>query len=158
MDTHGNRPGAALVPAAPERPTEVVRVAGGAVSGRVDVAPDGELVVRVRPSQVRDVTTRPLHPAAEPVHRHHRGCSCRYGTVLAYVGPFTPDDRVREAAAWARWMDPPWWAAVRWIPEQRRLRAELRAAPSRRAVTGPRPRELEPAPGAAGTRWRRWTR
>lgn len=173
MGANGNHPGRALVPAAPMTTAEAARVTGGEVAGRMEVLPDGELVFRVRPAQYRDVTGRPIHPAQqpapEPPHRHYRGCSCRYGTVVAYTGPLTPRERAKDTATWARWMDPPWWAAVRWIPDQRRLRAQLkqeqvqiasaqRSALPPSAVAGPRPRELKAAParGSRLTRLLRW--
>lgn len=95
------------------------------VSGRVEVLPGGEVLFRVRPANIRDVTAHPIHPPA-PVHRHYRGCSCRYGTVVAYTAALTPRQQAEDAAVWAWWMDPPWWSAVRWLPDQRRLRAVLR--------------------------------
>ncbi len=109
------------LPAVPDTPT------AGEVTGRVEMV-DGELTVRLRPARVRDVTPR-------PVHRHYPGCACRLSR-LAYVGPMTPAMRVQHRADLTWWLDPPWWAPVRWIPEQRRLRAELRADPTLR--------ELEP--------------
>lgn len=90
------------------------------VTGRLEMV-DGELVLRLRPARVRDVTATPIDP--EPVHRHYRGCECRLFGTLRYVGPVTPELRAETDRLDAYWMDPPWWSPLRWIPSQRRLRA-----------------------------------
>jgi hypothetical protein len=92
----------------------------GDVTGRLEMLASGELVVRLRPARVRDVTATPVDQ--EPVHRHYRGCECRlFG--LYYVGPVTPELRTETERLDAYWMNPPWWSTLRWIPSQRRLRA-----------------------------------
>lgn len=96
----------------------------GEVTGDLVLLPSGELVVRLRPARVRDVTATPVHQ--EPVHRHYRGCGCRLFGTLRYVGPVTPELQAETDRLDAYWMDPPLWSPLRWIPSQRRLRAELK--------------------------------
>lgn len=95
----------------------------GEVTGRLEML-NGELVARLRPARVRDVTATPVEQ--EPVHRHYRRCECRLFGTLRYVGPVTPELRAETERLDAYWMDPPWWSPLRWIPSQRRLRAELK--------------------------------
>ncbi|PZS34684.1 MAG: hypothetical protein DLM61_03190 [Pseudonocardiales bacterium] len=89
----------ALVPitttlAVPDAQTDVV--------GTVHLV-EGELVVRIRPTQHRDVTT-------QPVHRHYPGCECRIAGTVRYVGPMTPADRAQCNADVVAWWDArPWW-------------------------------------------------
>lgn len=104
----------------------------GEVTGRVEML-NGELVVRLRPARVRDVTATPVHQ--EPVHRHYRGCECRLFGTLRYVGPVTPELQAETDRLDTYWMDPPWWSPLRWIPDQRRLRAELKREQALRAAT-----------------------
>jgi hypothetical protein len=66
---------------------------------------DGELVVRIKPTQYRDVTGRRLGPdldiAAEPHPLARLG--------LRYVGPLTPEQAAWFWAEVARWDARPWW-------------------------------------------------
>ncbi|PZS39956.1 MAG: hypothetical protein DLM62_05560 [Pseudonocardiales bacterium] len=85
-----------LLPAIPN-----TKPAPGEVVGHVELV-DGEMVVRLRPTRHRDVTTR-------PVHRHYPGCDCRIAETVRYMGPMTPTDRARLHADVAWWDARPWW-------------------------------------------------
>lgn len=80
-------------------------------------AVDGELVVRMRPSGVRDVTGRPVRPQ---VPTRQLGC-------LTYVGPLTGAARAEHLADLARW--------ERRRQRRQRWRGWLRWTPTRREVT-----------------------
>lgn len=111
--------------------------AAGEVTGRLALHGDGEVVVRLRPSGTRDVTTQPIHPEPPPQQHYYRGDD----NVVApptYQAPMTEEIRAEIEALDAYWMSPPWWSPLRWIPDQRRLRGELRAeADQRLALTAP---------------------
>lgn len=102
-------------------PLPAVPDTAGEIAGRVELV-DGEMVVRLRPSLARDVTTR-------PVHRHYPGCDCRVGR-LAYAGPGTPAHRARHDQDLRYFMNPPRWSPLGWIPSQRRLRSALHHDPT----------------------------
>lgn len=98
-------PGSALVPVADlsavARCTDVV--------GTVRMV-DGELVVRVEPSRVREVTVRRL--AGEPDPQPTTLAALPF---MRYVGPLTPDEAARLRAEVARWEARPWWR--RWCAD-----------------------------------------
>jgi hypothetical protein len=93
-------PGSAVVPVTDlppvTRATEVV--------GTVAMA-DGELVVRIKPTQYRDVTGRRLGPDPDVEVAPHP--LARLG--LRYVGPLTPQEATTFRAEMARWDARPWW-------------------------------------------------
>lgn len=71
---------------------------------------DGELVVRVEPSRVREVTVRRL--AGEPDPQPTTLAALPF---MRYVGPLTPDEAARLRAEVARWEARPWWR--RWCAD-----------------------------------------
>lgn len=91
----------------------------GEVTGRLEML-NGELVVRLRPARVRDVTATPIHPepAQQPHEYRFRCCDHHYFGSCGVPPTQTEVDRLD-----AYWMDPPLWSSLRWIPSQRRLRA-----------------------------------
>jgi hypothetical protein len=99
-------PGSALVPV-----TDIPPVPGSAeVVGTVRML-EGELVVRIKPTQYRDVTGRRLGPDPHvEVEPHPLARTC-----LRYVGPLTPERAARLRAEAARWDARPWWR--RWITD-----------------------------------------
>lgn len=74
---------------------------------------DGELVVRMRPSGVRDVTGRPVTLRAPT---RQLGC-------LTYMGPLTGAARAEHLADLARWeRRRQWWRRwLRWSPTRREV-------------------------------------
>jgi hypothetical protein len=80
----------------------VTRATG--VVGTVVMA-DGELVVRIKPTQYRDVTGRRLGPGPDVEVAPHP--LARLG--LRYVGPLTPAQADALRAQVARWDARPWW-------------------------------------------------
>lgn len=92
--------GSALVPV-----TDIPPVTGSAgVVGTVGMV-DGELLVRIKPTQYRDVTGRRLGPDPDVAVAPHP--LARLG--LRYVGPLTPEQAARFRAEVARWDARPWW-------------------------------------------------
>jgi hypothetical protein len=68
---------------------------------------DGELVVRIRPTQYRDVTGRPVGPSPSPGVEIPEHPLARLG--LRYVGPLTPEEAARFQADVTWWDARPWW-------------------------------------------------
>ena len=69
------------------------------------VMTDGELVVRIKPTQYRDVTGRRLSPDPDlAVAPHPLARSC-----LRYVGPLTPEQTARFLAEVTAWDARSWW-------------------------------------------------
>jgi DNA-binding transcriptional LysR family regulator len=101
-------PGSALVPV-----TNIPPVTGSAeVVGTVGMV-DGELVVRIKPTQYRDVTGRRLGPDPDVEVDVKQHPLARLG--LRYVGPLTPEQAARFRAEVARWDAPLWWR--RWATD-----------------------------------------
>jgi hypothetical protein len=99
-------PGSALVPV-----TDLAPVARSAeVVGTVRVL-DGELVVRIRPAQYRDVTGRPVGTNRDVEVAEHP--LARLG--LRSVGPLTPEEAARFRADVAWWDARPCWR--RWATD-----------------------------------------
>jgi CubicO group peptidase (beta-lactamase class C family) len=93
-------PESALVPVTDMPPAERSTEVAGTV-GMVD----GELVVRIKPTQYRDVTSRRVSPDSGIEVAPHP--LARLG--LRYVGPLTPEEAARFRAEVARWQTRPWW-------------------------------------------------
>jgi hypothetical protein len=99
-------PGSAFVPV-----TDLPPVTGSAeVVGTVGMV-DGELVVRIKPTQHRDVTGRRVGPDPDVEVPPHP--LARLG--LRYVGPLTPEQAARFRAEVAHWEARSWWR--RWCSD-----------------------------------------